>query len=83
MPSHQALQGVGLVARVVVDVHVRVLLPPLHDVVDELLEGDLFGGAVMGPPGAIAIRPGHAEEVLEAALHHIWIAFHVEEEVTP
>jgi hypothetical protein len=66
----------------VVDVKVRMRLPPRDNEVDELLEDPLLLRPVEGPVAVVgAVRIGVAEEVLDTEGERVRVALEVEEEV--
>ena len=86
--AHEALERCRLVGRVVIDVHRRVRGEASHEEVDQLLERASLAverelpGVVARPDGVE--RPVHvenAEEVVEAVVERIRIAFDIEEQV--
>jgi hypothetical protein len=65
----------ALVGRVVVDVHRRMLRPPLCDVREKLLQRRALFGVVMRPEGAErVIRLDESEQVVQTPLGRLGIA---------
>ncbi len=88
--AHQPLQGGRLVGGVVVDVHPGMGLEPGEDEIDQLLECPLLPGqshvaravGVEGPDGRELPGGVHqAEQVVDAVLERVRVAFEVEEQV--
>ena len=82
---HQALDGAGLVAAVVVDVHLRVRVESIDDQADEPLEGSLLCFLRGRPDVDVAGLPidllDDPEQVFEADLGRPRVRLDVEEEV--
>ena len=86
--THQPLERGRLVRRVVVDVHVRVLVEPLDDAVDETLEGAPLAverelaGLVARPDGVEGVVGlEDAEQVVEPVVERVRVALDVERQV--
>ena len=82
MPRGEPFECRGLVGSVVIDVHAWVLLPSLHDEVNEVFKHLLLFGSIQRPSRMIASVGQHIpEQIFQPASHCVRIAFDVKEDV--
>ena len=86
IPSHEPLHRGRFVGRVVIDVHRRVVAATLEDRIDESLERLLFFVRRQRPEllvtnATAAVTEGVPEEVVEAAVLRLPIAFEIQKDV--